>query len=169
MVCGSKIFLSTLSIVLLLFFAGNSIAAEEEDKKIQLPRFVSIRSDEVNVRTGPGVRYPIKWVIKRQNMPVEIIAEYEDWRKIRDIQQDEGWTHKAMLSSRRTALVKSEKKNVYLEPNEKSKLVAIANKGSLLKIDRCDGKFCEVESENVDGFIRQENLFGVYEGEKIKK
>lgn len=157
-----------LGILALTTLPLHSFAADEE-AKLPLPRFVSTRSDEINVRTGPGVRYPIKWVIVKEDMPIEIIAEYEDWRKVRDIERSEGWVHKAMLSGRRMALVKSDKKNIFENGDAKSKVVAVANKGSVLKVDECDGKFCEVEAKSVDGFIKQEDLWGIYESEKIKK
>lgn len=157
-------------LVLLALTPAISFAEEDSSEKLPLPRFVSIRSSEANVRTGPGVQYPIKWVIKKQGMPVEIIAEYEDSRKIRDIEGGEGWVHKAMLSGRRTALVKFNKIKIFEEADKKSNVVAISNKGTLLKkVDKCDGEFCEVESNNVDGFINQNNLFGVYAGEKFGK
>src|SRR4030095_12903685 len=60
---------------------------------LPIPRFASLRSDEVNVRTGPGTRYPVDWVFKRKGMPVEIVAEYENWRKIRDWKGARGWGH----------------------------------------------------------------------------
>ncbi len=157
-------------ITLMLCTSGASARAEEKDDKLPLPRFVSIRPGEVNIRSGPGVRYPIKWVIKKQNMPVEIIAEYEDWRKIRDIQMDEGWAHKAMLSGRRTVMVKSDKKSVFQKDDEESRVVAIAGKGTIFSVEKCtDKEFCEIKAENVSGFTTRTDLWGIYEGEKIKK
>ena len=155
-------------LAILLAFPAASYSQDAE-KTLPLPRFVSLRSNEANIRTGPGVRYPIKWTIVKEDLPVEVIADYEDWRKIRDITQDEGWVHKAMLSGARTSLVKTNKKNIFSENNDKSKIIAVANKGTLLHVKNCDGFFCEVSTKNVDGFIHQENLFGVYEGEKFEK
>ncbi len=70
-----------------------------------LPRFASLRAGEVNVRTGPGVRYPVEWVFVYRHMPIEIVAEFDTWRKVRDWQGTEGWVHLSMLSGRRTAIV----------------------------------------------------------------
>ncbi|MEH6546060.1 MAG: SH3 domain-containing protein, partial [Sneathiella sp.] len=70
-----------------------------------LPRFVSLSSNKVNVRTGPGTRYPITWVFVRRGWPVEVIAEYELWRRIRDVDGSTGWVHKGLLSSRRTLII----------------------------------------------------------------
>ncbi len=157
-----------LLLVLFLALMPIDTYAGEGEEKLPLPRFVSTRSNEVNVRTGPGVRYPIKWVMVKENMPVEVIAEYEDWRKVRDIEQAEGWVHKAMLSGRRTAIVKTNKKSIFEKLGQKSKVVAVANKGTILTIEECDGNTCEVEASKVNGFIKMEDIWGVYEGEKIK-
>ncbi|HKH69397.1 MAG TPA: SH3 domain-containing protein, partial [Reyranella sp.] len=79
--------------------AGDKSAAAQQRKGsgLPIPRFASLRSDEVNVRTGPGPRYPIDWVFKRKAMPVEIVAEFENWRKIRDWQGASGWVHQSLL------------------------------------------------------------------------
>src|SRR4026209_512491 len=80
---------------------GKSTSTQRKGSGLPLPRFASLRSDEVNVRTGPGPRYPIDWVFKRKAMPVEIVAEYENWRKIRDWQGASGWVHQSLLSGQR--------------------------------------------------------------------
>ena len=80
------------------------------------PRYVSLGSDRVNVRTGPGVRYPVAWRFVRRGLPVEIIAEYELWRKIRDRDGAEGWVHKSLLSGRRTVVVQGETRTFYKQP-----------------------------------------------------
>ena len=76
-----------------------------------LPRFASLRSNEINLRTGPGERFPIEWVYRRVALPVEIIDEFEHWRKIRDVDNTTGWVHKKMLSNKRTALTLKNKKH----------------------------------------------------------
>ena len=157
----------------LLSFSILAIAAPKyslaEETKLPLPRFVSIRSGEVNVRTGPGIRYPIKWVIVRKNLPVEIVAEFEDWRKIRDISNDEGWVHRAMLTGRRHAIIDAEKVEVKDKAKAGSKLVALANKGSILRINSCDEDYCEVEANDVDGYVKNKNLWGIYPDEVFEK
>src|SRR4051812_46096299 len=81
-----------------------------------LPRYLSLRSDEVNLRTGPGVRYPVDWVLQRRHMPVEVLAEFENWRKIRDWQGTEGWVHQSMLSGRRYAMVMGDVRSITRQP-----------------------------------------------------
>src|SRR5262247_958941 len=87
-------------------WAGDkSVANQRKGSGLPIPRFASLRSDEVNVRTGPGTRYPIDWVFKRKSMPVEIVAEYENWRKIRDWQGAGGWVHQSLLTGKRAVTV----------------------------------------------------------------
>src|SRR5581483_9127238 len=74
---------------------------------LPVPRFVSLKPEEANARTGPGTRYPIAWVYRRPGLPVEVIEEYDLWRKIRDIDGATGWVHKSMLDGRRTVMIKS--------------------------------------------------------------
>ena len=92
--------------LVLAVLAPPALAQEASQAPLQasglpLPRFVSLRAEEVNMRAGPGVRYPVDWVYKRKNMPVEVIAEFGTWRKVRDIQGTQGWIHQSMLSSNR--------------------------------------------------------------------
>ena len=84
------------------FFPSLGISISAEETILPLPRFVSLRANQVRLRTGPGVQYPIEWVYQRQYLPVEIIAEYRTWRKIRDWQSTQGWVHQSMLSGNRT-------------------------------------------------------------------
>src|ERR1700757_4096765 len=84
---------------------------------LPLPRFASLRSDEVNVRTGPGTRYPVDWVFKRKGMPVEIVAEFENWRKNRDLQGASGWVHQSLLTGKRSFLIASKAASLHKTPS----------------------------------------------------
>ena len=103
----NKILKFSVILVLSLFVLPDVATAQTERAAsgLPLPRFVSLRSDKVHMRTGPGVRYPIDWVYKRQNMPMEVVAEFGTWRKVRDFQGTEGWMHQSMLSNKRTLAV----------------------------------------------------------------
>ena len=141
---------------------------------LPVPRFVSLRSDKVNLRQGPSRDYPVNWLFKRINLPVEIIAEYEHWRKIRDSQGSEGWVFYRLLSGRRTALVmpwEKEKKILRLQtkPSAEGQLVAKIESGAMVTINECNGKWCSVEVSKINGWLPQGKLWGVYAGEIIKK
>src|SRR5919204_606278 len=102
--------LATFGLIVLAPTAG-ALAADPPSNNqrkgsgLPLPRFASLRSDEVNVRTGPGTRYPVDWVFKRKGMPVEIVAEFENWRKIRDWQGASGWVHQSLLTGKRSFII----------------------------------------------------------------
>lgn len=135
---------------------------------LPLPRFVSLSSNEVNVRTGPGTRYPINWIFVRRGWPVEIIEEYELWRQIRDIEGATGWVHKGLVSSRRTLIVTKETRAVYEEPDEGSVVVLLAEPGVLGKLLECDGRWCEIEAAGLTGWLKADQFYGVYADEKVR-
>lgn len=149
--------------------------AQTESTGLPLPRFVSLRANEVNLRTGPGTRYPIEWTYTRKDLPVEIVAEFETWRKIRDWQGIEGWVHQTMVSSRRMMTVTGETRTVYASPEENAAPVARVEAGVFGRLWQCPrGKeFCKVEIENpkggnVQGWMRRDDLWGVQKGEVVE-
>jgi SH3-like domain-containing protein len=138
------------------------------DTTLPLPRFVSLRSDKVYMREGPALRYPIKWVYERPRMPVEIIQEFENWRKIRDFDGEEGWIHESMLSGERTAMVKSDAVVPLREDaDEKSRMVVRAQPKVIAGIDKCKGLWCRVDVGGYKGWIQRNFLWGIYPGEEI--
>lgn len=139
---------------------------------LPLPRFVSIEDSKAYVRAGPGEKYPIKWIIERQGLPVEITLEFENWRKIKDIDGQEGWIYHGLLSGKRTGLVKSKKPApVYQEPydniNEDSRLAMKLEPMVLLQIQECQGNWCNVESSGFSGWLQRKYIWGVYESENF--
>ncbi len=124
---------------LTLGYADFAQAAEEESESgLALPRMVSLRSSLINVRSGPGSRYPIEWVYKQKGAPVEIIAEFELWRKIRDWEGSETWVHKAMLSGRRfIKVINPGENNIYAKPENTSRIIAKAEDGVVGEIEKC--------------------------------
>ena len=153
----------------LVIFASPSLADPiGSETGLPLPRFVSLSSDEVNVRAGPGTRYPIKWVFVREGWPVEVIEEYEFWRQIRDIEGSIGWVHRNLISSRRTLIVTGETRAMYEDSDENSSVVLLAEPGVLGKLDECDGRWCEVDIAGISGWLMANHFFGVYESEKVR-
>jgi SH3-like domain-containing protein len=134
-----------------------------------LPRFVSLGSDEVFVRTGPGQQYPLKWVFKKSGLPVEIILEYEAWRKIRDYDGQVGWIHKSLTIGDRAALVRStDLVPVRQKPKADARLAAYIENKALVKLEECGGDWCEVSTDSgYGGWIERKFLWGVYEGENF--
>ena len=142
----------------------------QETSGLPLPRFVSLRSDEVRMRTGPGVRYPIDWVYKRRNMPMEVIHEFGTWRKVRDFQGIEGWMHQSMLHNRRTLTVTGQTRTLRNGPDSKTAAVARMEPGTIGKIIRCEGNsgWCRLSFGKFEGWLRRVEFWGVYSEEGIK-
>ena len=140
---------------------------------LPVPRFVSLKSNRVNVRKGPSTEHAVAWVFSRAGLPVEIFAEFENWRQIRDSEGSEGWIFHALLSGRRTALVMpwvKERKTIPLleSASASADLVAQLEPGVLGSINKCDGTWCNFTVGNYTGWIQQERLWGVYRGEELK-
>lgn len=159
-----------LFIVILSGVVGNRAWAAETSG-LPLPRFVSLRSDEVNLRSGPGTRYPVDWIYTRRDMPVEVIAEFEAWRKIRDWQGSEGWVHQSMLSARRMAVVIGpQQRKLRSEPDEKAPALAILDPNVMGRLMACpkDKIYCRVDIENIQGWLKRDEFWGVYPNEYIE-
>ncbi|MCP5366305.1 MAG: SH3 domain-containing protein [Hyphomicrobiales bacterium] len=137
---------------------------------LPLPRFVSLRAGEVNMRAGPGVQYPVEWVYRRQNLPLEVFAEYRAWRRVRDWRGAEGWIHQGMLSSRRTAIVAGDTGTLRAAPSNGAEPVARAEPGVVAQLLECPGgsDWCQVEVAGHRGWTRREALWGVYPREVVK-
>jgi SH3-like domain-containing protein len=136
-----------------------------------LPRYVSLKSDDVNLREGPSQSHATTWVFKRAGLPVEITAEFDIWRRVRDADGDEGWVIQSMLSGRRTAIVKpwakGELLNMFATAEATSPLAARIQSGVIADVRRCDGTWCRLSGPGFDGWMRQTNLWGVYPNEKV--
>ncbi len=149
------------------FWCYPAISDFTGESGLPLPRFVSLRSDEVNVRTGPGVRYPILWIFVRQGLPVEVIAEFELWRKIQDIDGAEGWLHRSMISGDRTAIIVEGRQRVLRNPKKDSIPILVAESGVQAELLRCQDSWCKLLIEGLQGWIEQKHVWGVYPGEVI--
>jgi SH3-like domain-containing protein len=140
--------------------------------KLPLPRFASLKTDRVNLREGPSKDHATKWVYERAGLPVEITAEFEIWRKVRDSEGVEGWVLHSLLSGRRTALVtpnrKGENSQLYARAAASGDLAATLQSGVIVNIRKCDGAWCLVDGDGFKGYIEQERLWGVYPDEKVQ-
>ena len=144
---------------------------------LPVPRFVSLKSDRVNLRNGPGTEYPTGWVYRRAGLPLEVVKEFEGWRQVRDSEGATGWVLQSFLSGRRTGLVLPWEVKAGSSPpqvpirssdSESAGMVAKVEAGVIANLHSCDGRWCRVTIEAFAGFIEQKKLWGVYEGEKIK-
>jgi len=138
---------------------------------LPVPRFVSLKPDRVTVRGGPNRDHEIAFVFTRSGLPVEITAESDNWRRIRDWEGAEGWVYHSLLSGRRTGLVAAKQPDelvpLYDRADAQSGLVARLQPGVLASVKRCSGSWCRIFGAGFDGWIAQERLWGVYANEKI--
>ena len=140
---------------------------------LRIPRFVSLKSNKVNVRRGPSTDQAIVWVFARAGLPVEIIAEADNWRRVRDSEGADGWVFHSLLSGRRTVLVSPWSKGQDAIPmragrSTGSRAVAQLQSGVLGNVDSCDGSWCKVSVDGYSGYVEQAKLWGVYQGEEIE-
>jgi SH3-like domain-containing protein len=143
-------------------------AIRATDAPLPVPRFVSLRSDKVNVRSGPGVRYPIEWVFERKGMPVEVVAEFENFRKVRDIEGTEGWVHMNLLSSRRDIVVTGAVRTLRREPRDDAPAVARAEPDVIGQILECKETWCRVDVNGFRGWLKRAEFWGLLPNEKIE-
>ncbi len=138
---------------------------------LPVPRYVSLKSDHVNVRAGPTKDNDVAWVYTKAGLPVEITAEYENWRRVRDSEGSEGWVYHSLLSGRRTAVVTMKQKDelaaIYDDPNPQSAVAARLQAGVVAQVRRCRDGWCRVVGTGFDGWIEQQRLWGVYFDEKV--
>jgi SH3-like domain-containing protein len=138
---------------------------------LPIPRYVSLKSDHVNVRAGPTKDNDVSWVYTRPGLPVEITAEFENWRRVRDSEGAEGWVYHSLLSGRRTAVVTMKNRDdlapLYDRADTSSALAARLQAGVLAQVKKCDAHWCHISGDGFDGWIEQQRLWGVYADEQV--
>ena len=162
-----------------MLWAGAAFAAEGPSG-LPLPRFATTRSTPINVRVGPGTRYALAWVYVKAGTPVEIVQEFDTWRKIRDFDGSEGWVHQNLLSGKRAGLAapwrQGEQVPLYAGRDTNGGVRAWLGPGFRVEISGCDGSWCEVSATThpetggaatYSGYLQQSELWGVYEGEEF--
>jgi SH3-like domain-containing protein len=172
-----------IAIALLALSTAPTLAQEPPGGRLgtglPVPRYVSLKTDRVNLREGPSKDHRTAWVFQRAGLPVEIIAEYETWRRIRDAEGTDGWVLHSLLSGRRTALVMPWAKGntppiaLLNRADDKASPVAQLQPGVIANVKGCTGTWCEVmivieRGRDVEGYVRQEKLWGVYPNENVE-
>ena len=163
--------------------AAQSAAAPStaQTSGLPLPRFVSLKSDKVYIRQGPGTDHKVLWVYRRAGLPVEVLQEFEVWRQVRDAEGSLGWVLQTLISGRRTALVlpweqkAAESKAAAIpqtallaDEKDNARPIAYIEAGVIANVRSCSGKWCHVSVGEFRGYIQQKKLWGVYEGEIVK-
>ena len=146
------------------FADAAALAAESRP----IPRFASLRSDKINLRAGPGLDFPVLWVYQRRHMPVEVIGEYDVWRKIRDWQGTVGWVDESMLDAQRYALITGGERLLHINPDDSAPPSAKLEPGVVATLLRCEGVWCRLEADGYKGWLKRDEFYGVYPEEKME-
>lgn len=153
---------------------NNQPATSVGPSGLPLPRFVSLKSGRVNARIGPGINYPVNWLYLKAGLPIEILQEYDTWRKVRDSDGAEGWINQSLLSGKRMGIAAPWQKGkdaaikLLEEPEQDAGTVAVLEPGVIGKINQCNGDWCEMTFAGHTGWIGQALVWGAYPGETIK-
>ncbi len=157
-----------VALAALLLLGAESVLAAAVAEETPLPRFASLRSNEVNLRAGPGTQYPVEWVFLRRGLPVEIVAEYGRWRKVRDVDGSLGWVHQSLLSGRRWVMVRGAVQELYQAPAEGAEPVLRVEPGVLGKLLACREEWCRIDVAGHEGWVMRRQLWGVYANETVE-
>jgi SH3-like domain-containing protein len=160
---------SIFLVMLMLLASGNAYAADDaaadSGPHLPLPRFATLRSDQANMRTGPGTRYPIEWVYSQRGLPVEVIAEYDIWRRVRDADGTEGWFHKTELTGKRTAIVTGGVRELRDGRDDQAEIVAHLEAGAIGQLISCTPEWCKLKFDGIKGYLRKTDFWGAYANE----
>ena len=145
------------------------IADIGKETGLEIPRFISLKSDEANIRVGPSMNYPIvvKYIIK--NYPLKVLEEYNEWRKVEDFKKNVGWIHKSLISGTRTGIVLSkDNENIQLLNTLDGNVIGEIGNGNIINLEKCKINWCFVSAKNFKGWIDKKYIWGVKKREIIK-
>ena len=137
----------------ILFFSPRSFANENE-------KFLSLKNNEVNLRQGPSFEYPIKFIYQKKYLPLKVLDKSENWRKIRDLENNSGWIHISQLSKKKTAICIKNNSVLYKRPTIFSDPIAKLETGRLVLVKKCKMKWCKISSGDYEGWIVKNTLWG---------
>jgi len=160
-------FLGTIAVLCTL--ASGAAQAEERGKvtNLPIPRYVSLKADEGNVRRGPSLSHRIDWVFRRRDMPLEVTDEYGHWRRVRDRDGQGGWIHYSLLSGVRTVIVEEDMAGLYMKPDPTAPVNARAEAGVIAELDECLADWCRIEADGYRGWVQKSALWGVDAAETL--
>ena len=141
------------SVFFLFFFLSQNLTANEY--------FLTLRNEVVNLRQGPSFEYPVKLFYKKKFLPVLVQDNFENFRKIRDHENNSGWIHISQLSKKKAAITIEENLIIFSKPSIYPKPSVILKKGRLCKILKCEEKWCKVKVENYKGWVEKRGLWGL--------
>ena len=153
------------SVLIIPLFAFTQEPQKGQVTNLPIPRYVSLKVKEANARRGPSLSHKIDWIYKRQNMPLEIYAEYENWRRVRDFEGLGGWVHYTLLSGIRYVLIKNELLEMRLLPSIDAQVIAKVPQHNIATLDKCNKDWCRIIDDGYKGWVPKNGIWGVYENE----
>ncbi len=157
---------ATLALIFSTLLVGVSHAQDRGPvTNLPMPRFVSLKAAEGNVRRGPSLTHRIDWVFKRRDMPLEITAEYGHWRRVRDRDGQGGWVHYSLLSGARTVIIEEDLLALYSKPDPAASINAHLEMGVVARLGKCGPKWCRLTADGQRGWAKKAALWGVGPGE----
>ena len=164
-----------MSKIILLFtcasiiLASFQVLAKEIERgqvtNLPIPRYVSLKAKEANARRGPSLSHKIDWIYKRKNIPLEVYAEYENWRRVRDFEGLGGWVHYTLLSGIRYVLIKDELLEMRLLPSSEAQVIARVPQHNIATLDKCNLDWCRIVDDGYKGWVLKSGIWGVYQNE----
>ena len=157
-----------LSLILTAFFSKICYAELGKETGLKIPRYVSLKSNDANIRVGPSINYPIVIKFIQHNYPLKILEEYDDWRKIEDFTKNYGWIHKSLISGNRTGIIVSDNDDkIKIFNTIKGKTIGSIGKGNIVSINKCKIDWCSISLNRHKGWVYKKNIWGVENTEII--
>ena len=152
-----------------IILASFQVLAKEIERgqvtNLPIPRYVSLKAKEANARRGPSLSHKIDWIYKRKNIPLEVYAEYENWRRVRDFEGLGGWVHYTLLSGTRYVLIKDELLEMRLLPSSEAQVIARVPQHNIATLDKCNLDWCRIVDDGYKGWVLKSGILGVYKNE----
>lgn len=148
--------------LLLAGVAGQAAAQDERGAvtNLPIPRFVSLKADEANVRRGPGTDHRIDWVFTRRDMPLQVVGEFSNWRRVADRDGAGGWVHYTLLSGVRTVIVDRDMTALRARPDPEAPVAAYAEAGVIARLGECRQGWCRISADGERGWVEVTSLWG---------
>ena len=157
-----------IAFISIIIFSQVSNANIGKETGLEIPRYVSLKSDDANIRVGPSKNYPIEIKYIKKNYPLKVLEEYEDWRKVEDFKKNIGWIHKSLISGNRTGiLLSNDNKTIKLLNTLEGNIIGEIGKGNIVFLRKCKIDWCLVSSGNYKGWIDKKYIWGIKEKETI--
>ena len=154
--------------IAIIFFTQNTYADIGKETGLEIPRYVSLKSNDANIRVGPSKNYPIKIKYIKKNYPLKVVEEYDEWRKVEDFKKNIGWIHKSLISGTRTGIILSnDNKTIRLLNTLDGNVIGEIGEGNIVYLEKCKIDWCLIVAENLKGWMDKKYIWGVKKKEII--